>query len=108
MIAAPIDHIVIDDNGSARIKGSGIKVRFVAQWTQIGLTPEQMVEHYDLTLAQVYAALSYYYDHREKIDGQIAEAKALDAQYGPQAESNGQRLKEQAQAKGLTVPDEDR
>ena len=28
---------------------------------------------YDLTLGQVHAALSYYYDHREEIDAIIAE-----------------------------------
>lgn len=32
-----------------------------------------MADDYDLTLGQVYAALSYYYDHREEIDGTIAE-----------------------------------
>ncbi len=30
-----------------------------------------MAEHPGLTLADVYAALTYYYDHREQIDADI-------------------------------------
>jgi uncharacterized protein (DUF433 family) len=35
----------------------------------MGETPEEILEKYPhLTLAQVYDALSYYYDHQEEID----------------------------------------
>jgi hypothetical protein len=37
-----------------------------------GLSPEQIChEHPGLTLAQVHAALAYYYDHRDEIQKQI-------------------------------------
>ncbi len=38
-----------------------------------GLPPEQMIEeHYGVyTLAQVHAALSYYYDHKAEFDAEI-------------------------------------
>lgn len=37
-----------------------------------GLSPEEMVRHYPyLTLAEVRAAMAYYHDHREEIDGEI-------------------------------------
>jgi pyrroloquinoline quinone (PQQ) biosynthesis protein C len=36
---------------------------------------EQIQEAYaHLSLAQIYAALAYYYDHQEQVDAEIAEA----------------------------------
>jgi hypothetical protein len=32
-----------------------------------------IAEGYDLTLSQVYAALSYYYDHKAEIDAEMRE-----------------------------------
>jgi uncharacterized protein (DUF433 family) len=43
-----------------------------------GDTPDEFVESYPhLNLAQVYDALSYYYDHREEIDRDRAEQEAV-------------------------------
>jgi uncharacterized protein (DUF433 family) len=37
-----------------------------------GMTPEELVREFPhLTLAQVYDALSYYYDHKEEIDQEM-------------------------------------
>lgn len=39
-----------------------------------GMTPEEMVAQWDyLSLAQIYDALSYYYDHKEEIDKSIEQ-----------------------------------
>jgi hypothetical protein len=39
-----------------------------------GLTPEELVREFShLTLAQVYNALSYYYDHKDDIERELAE-----------------------------------
>ena len=47
-----------------------------------GYTPERMLERYpDLNLAQVHAALMYYYDNSEEIDAYIAEDEAWDERY---------------------------
>jgi uncharacterized protein (DUF433 family) len=36
------------------------------------MTPEELVREFPhLTLAQVYDALSYYYDHKEEIDQEM-------------------------------------
>jgi uncharacterized protein (DUF433 family) len=44
-----------------------------------GQSPEQLLQHYPhLSLAAIHDALSYYYDHREAIDREIAEHEALD------------------------------
>jgi uncharacterized protein (DUF433 family) len=56
--------------GKPRIKGHRIKVQHVAIWHErIGLSPDEIVsQHPGLTLADVYAALAYYWDHREQIE----------------------------------------
>ena len=40
---------------------------------QRGLTPEQMLEEYPLTLAQVHAALSYAYENPAEIESALVE-----------------------------------
>jgi len=39
-----------------------------------GMTPEELIEEFSyLNLAQVYDALSFYYDHKEEIDKEIRQ-----------------------------------
>jgi uncharacterized protein (DUF433 family) len=59
--------------GKPRIAGHRIKVQHVAVWHErMGMTPQQIVaEHPALTLAEVHAALAYYYDHREQIEADL-------------------------------------
>jgi uncharacterized protein (DUF433 family) len=61
--------------GRPHILGHRIKVKHVAVWHEkMGLSPAQIVaEHPTITLAQVHAALAYYYDHRAEIEAEIAE-----------------------------------
>ena len=61
--------------GSAVIAGTKFPVRSVVNYVlQQGLSPEELVkEFHHLTLAQVYDALSYYYDNRGVIDTELAE-----------------------------------
>ena len=39
--------------------------------------PDQIAADYDLSLAQVYAALAYYYDNKTAIDASINERRQL-------------------------------
>jgi uncharacterized protein (DUF433 family) len=59
--------------GKPRIAGHRIKVSNIAvSHERMGLAPHQIVQnHPGLTLGDVYAALSYYWDHREEIDAEI-------------------------------------
>ncbi len=61
--------------GKPRIDGHRIKVQHVAIWhDQMGMSPEDILRSYpQLSLAKVRAALSYYYDNKEKIDAAIRE-----------------------------------
>ncbi len=57
--------------GEARIDGHRIRVRdVIAARDRGGMTPEEIAStvYPSLTLAQVYAALAYYEDHRAEID----------------------------------------
>lgn len=56
--------------GEPIIKGTKFPVRSVVTYVlHQGMTPEELVALFPhLTLAQVYDALSYYYDHKEEID----------------------------------------
>jgi len=70
-------HIVKDENicgGQPRIAGARIKVQHIAlEYEQLGWTPDQICDaHSSLTLADVHAAIAYYYNNRKnEIDGTI-------------------------------------
>ena len=63
--------------GEPHILGHRIKVRHVAVWhEQMGMTPTEIAATYPtITLAQVHAALAYYYDHKPEIDTDIEAGK---------------------------------
>lgn len=58
--------------GKPRIAGHRITVQDIAIWHErLGLSADDIATEYALSLADVYAALAYYYDHREEIDQAI-------------------------------------
>src|SRR5262245_15856699 len=61
--------------GHPHILGHRIKVKHVALWyEQMGMSPAEIVASYPtITLAQVHAALAYFYDHRAEIEAEMAE-----------------------------------
>ena len=61
--------------GRARIEGTRIAVWLVVSSVlRGGTTPEEFIEAYPhVTLAQVYGALSYYYDHRTTVDADLRD-----------------------------------
>jgi uncharacterized protein (DUF433 family) len=65
--------------GCPIIAGTGVTVRRIAIWYKQSLTAEQIADRIgNLTLTQVYAALTYYHANREEIDADIA-AEATEA-----------------------------
>ena len=70
-------HIVIDEDGVAKIIGTDYKVRLLAQEHQLrSYTPELLHEaHPDLSLGQIHSALAYYYDHKQEIDTDLASRR---------------------------------
>jgi uncharacterized protein (DUF433 family) len=59
--------------GRPCIAGTGVTVRRIAGWHNLGLTPEEIAARIEpLTLAQIHAALAYYHANRDEIDSDIA------------------------------------
>jgi uncharacterized protein (DUF433 family) len=65
-------------NGQPRIAGTGVTVRRIVGWYQLGLSPEEIAEEIGhLSLAQVHAALAYYHANRDEIEAIIAAEEKL-------------------------------
>lgn len=63
--------------GRPRIAGTGVSVRRVVVRYKLGLEPEEIADRIGhLSLAQVHAALAYYYANRETIEASLAEEEA--------------------------------
>ena len=62
--------------GAPVIAGTRIRVSHIAyRYERERQSPDEIVQAYPhLTLAQVHAALAYYYSHRESIDQEIASS----------------------------------
>jgi uncharacterized protein (DUF433 family) len=64
--------------GRPCIAGTGVTVRRIAGWHNLGLAPEEIaakIEH--LTLAHIHAALAYYHANQDEIDSDIAREEAV-------------------------------
>ena len=63
--------------GRPRIAGTRVSVQRITAWYKMGLNAEEISERMgNVTLVQVYAALTYYHANREEIEGYIAAEKA--------------------------------
>jgi uncharacterized protein (DUF433 family) len=77
--------------GRPRIAGTGVTVRRIVGWYKLGLSAEEITtEIPHLTLAQVYAALTYYHANREAIEADIAAEDAEAARFETEALSSAQ------------------
>jgi uncharacterized protein (DUF433 family) len=64
--------------GKTRIAGRRISVEDIAIWhVKLGKTVDEICAEYDLSLAEVHAALAYCYDHQTDIERDINEGDAL-------------------------------
>jgi len=72
-----ISHIHITMNkdicgGSPIIKGTRISVANIAEYYLMGLSPEEIQRDLPhLSLAQIFDALAFYFDHRQAIDEEL-------------------------------------
>jgi uncharacterized protein (DUF433 family) len=73
MLAVAETHIQLDDEGVAWIENTKVKViEVVLDKLAHGSSPEEMHFQYPhLSLAQIHAALAYYYDHQAALDAEI-------------------------------------
>jgi len=78
--------------GSPHILGKGVTVRRIVSWYKHGLPPEEIADRIGhLTLAEVYAALTYYHANPAEVETdlaqQTAEAKRLETIHQPATKS---------------------
>ncbi len=70
-----LDGLIIKDpevhNGRPIIAGTGTTVRTIAIMYKQGYSPEEMAGELPLSLAQIYAALTYYHLHIDTIEADI-------------------------------------
>ena len=94
-IATPTAHIRLDDRGRAWVDDTNVKViEVVLDKLAYGWTPEQIAEqhYYRLSLAQIHAAFSYYYDHQAEFDAEIErQVKEVDALRAQTLDSPGRQ-----------------
>jgi uncharacterized protein (DUF433 family) len=90
--------------GKPRIAGTRIQVKHVViMHERQGVSPEDIVSEFPhLTLADVYAALAYYHDHREAVNAEIASDRAW---YEEQRTTQPSRLQEALKARKSDAPD---
>ena len=66
--------------GKTTIDNTRVRVNNVVWLHKQDHSPDQILESYpDLSLAQVHAALAYYYDHPEEIEAKFAREDEAEA-----------------------------
>ena len=74
-------HITLDENGIPRTVNRHVKVRMIAQkHLGAGESVADIAEHYEITVADVYAALAYYHDNRASFEQQERDLAPLIAE----------------------------
>ena len=84
MLALIREHIEVTPGvcgGRPRIAGHRIRVMDIAVLhEQLGLTPDEIISAYpSLTLADVHAALAYYFDHQDEVQKDLSQDRQLAA-----------------------------
>jgi len=92
--------------GKPRIEGHRIKVEHIAVCHERrGMSPDEIVtSHPTITLAQVHAALAYYYDHKQEIDEDVEEGKRFAEEL--KAKSPPSKLQELLESRKANGPDD--
>jgi uncharacterized protein (DUF433 family) len=69
------EHISLDERKTPIIAGTTLKViELIQEKLAYGWSAEEIqFQHPSLTLGQIYSALAYYADHRDKIDNEIEQ-----------------------------------
>jgi uncharacterized protein (DUF433 family) len=88
-------HIKLDDQNVAWIDDTNVKVIEVAlEWIAHGFSADEIYEQHDghLSLAQIHAALSHYYDHQSQYDREIdQQLHDFDSRHKASQDSPGRR-----------------
>ena len=62
--------------GRPILSGTGVTVRRIAIYHKMGLGPQEIADRIGLSLAQIYAALSYYHLNQAEVEADLADEEA--------------------------------
>jgi len=83
-------------SGKPRVAGTRITVAdIVLMHRRLGRALEEISGTYDLPLAAAYAAMAYYYDHKDDIDQSLDEEEGMAEAF---KKNNPSRLREKLEA----------
>jgi uncharacterized protein (DUF433 family) len=73
-----IGQLISSDADRSYITGTKVSVQQIAVLTQEGLSPREITSEYpQISLAQVHAALTYYYTNQQEIDAILVQEVLL-------------------------------
>lgn len=79
----PVLHITLDEDGMARTVNGWVKVKMIIQRHLLADEPlAEIADFYNISLADVHAAMAYYYDNQTSIDALFEQAQTLLTQQG--------------------------
>ena len=83
-------HIVLNLDNVPWVAGTTLKVvEIVMAQRAYGWTPEEFqINHRNLSMAQIYSALAYYWDHRQSLDEDIQRREERIQQLEQQAQDS--------------------
>lgn len=109
MTQTSIEHITSKPEvcgGKPCIAGSRIRVQDIYVWHELnGLSPDEIVTQFpSLSLADVYAALAFYWDHRDDIHQQMSDETAVYEQMKQKYPSLLEQIRAAKHAPNHSVP----
>ena len=93
--------LMIDETGTARIRGTRYKVSHLSsEHYEHGWTAEELLrQHPDLLPEQVYAALAYFYEHRDAFVAELKQDASNLREQNPTSLNRESLLKRSASSK---------
>lgn len=95
----PTTFILIDDDGHPRTINKRVKVHMIAKKHRYGVTPVDIAQHYQITLADVYGALAYYHANRADFDALEDSVQPLIRAGKQQSDLRRQQIEQRLQDK---------
>jgi uncharacterized protein (DUF433 family) len=85
-VSEPLSHITLDEKGVARVDETTVKVIEIAlDHLAYGWSADAMHEQFPhLSLAQIHAALAYFYDHQAQFEAEIGKLEREITQWNMQ------------------------
>ena len=75
-------HITINEHGTPILAETRTNIVPVGLAHEGGVSEEKLLEQYGMSRAQLHAALSYFYEHRDEIRAYEAETDRLMTEHG--------------------------